>query len=545
MGVTTVYMLPISKYSLKDKKGDLGSPYGVASFYEIDPGLKDSLVGDALTVEEEFSAFVEACHILNLRVIIDIIPRTNAVENDLMKEHPEWFYWIKASEYDAYKVPKVEGIPDTTGPNNENMKTVYASLDVKRHLHMFQNNPKLQNPTLWEEVVKSNKNITDEIISKFDLRIAPAFSDNINDVQPAWTDVTFFRMFLDHPVATSKYLKSKDQPPYILFDTIKSNLFPGAIPNQDLWNTLASIIPYYQDHYGIDGARIDMGHALPKELLEQIITTARKNDHDFAFIAEELNPDNALAAKNANYNIIIGNGFWMQPRIWEKKMHKFIYGAPDIPLPQFACVETHDTARIAARDGGRVLARMSTVFNMLLPNLVPFINSGQELYEIQPMNTGVDCQEKDKYLLDPNDLFYGKLALFDKYAFHYTNPYRWEIADHLDGVKQIREEWLYQVTHLENYLPIVFEEFNTDAIGVSYFNQSTGKCLIVVGNANPYQNTNCHSMIQQLRERSNNQNHFGLLRYATYEMSRHYHEFGDDGSIYFNLGPGEVKIIEL
>lgn len=36
LGVDTVYMLPISRFSLKDKKGELGSPYGVASFYDID-----------------------------------------------------------------------------------------------------------------------------------------------------------------------------------------------------------------------------------------------------------------------------------------------------------------------------------------------------------------------------------------------------------------------------------------------------------------------------------------------------------------------------
>ena len=128
-----------------------------------------------------------------------------------------------------------------------------------------------------------------------------------------------------------------------------------------MWNTLKNIIPSYQKTYGIDGARIDMGHALPNELLAMIIEEARKIDKDFAFIAEELNPDNALKAKKAGYNIIIGNGFWMEPRIWEKKLHKFVYGAKDIALPMFACAETHDTARIAGRDGGRTLARMTTV----------------------------------------------------------------------------------------------------------------------------------------------------------------------------------------
>ncbi len=546
LGVDTVYMLPISRFSLKDKKGDLGSPYGVASFYDIDPFLKDSLTGTNTSVIEEFQAFVEACHILGMRVIIDIIPRTNAVDNDLMREHPEWFYWIKASEYHHYKVPFVENLENTISPEPKYMKDVYASKDVQRHISMFQKNPKEQNELLWEKI-KNNQEIdyTTEIAKQFDLRVAPAFSDHINDVQPPWTDVTFFRMFMDHPKETASYLKNKNQAPYILFDTIKSNLFPGNIPNTELWNTLAGIIPYYQENFGIDGARIDMGHALPKELLQLIIKKARESDPDFAFIAEELNPDNALKAKEAGYNIIIGNGFWMEPRIWEKKMHKFIYGAPNIALPMFACAETHDTARIAGRDGGRTLARMVTVLNMLLPNLVPFINSGQEIFEIQPMNTGVDCTEKDKFNLDPNDMFYGKLALFDKYAFHYTGEHRWELADHLTGIKDIRTLWLNEITNLDYYVPIYFNEFDTPAIGVSYYNKATKKCLLVVGNSNPYADIECHASLETLRNKADNYNHSGRLLYATYEMGREYHEFSPNGEIYIHLGAGEVKIIEI
>lgn len=546
MGVDTVYMLPISRFSLKDKKGDLGSPYGVASFYDIDPTLKDSLTGDDMTVEEEFSAFVEACHRMSMRVVIDIIPRTNAVDNDLMRSHPDWFYWIKSSEYDAYKVPYVEGLPNTIPPDPKLMKEVYASPDVKRHIAMFQFDPKTQNQEAWEKI-RDNKDIdyVEAIEKTFGLRVAPAFSDHINDVQPPWTDVTFFRMFLDHPKETKGYLGKKKQPPYILFDTIKSNLFAGDIPNMELWETLSGIIPYYQEHYGIDGARIDMGHALPKELLKMIIDKARENDKDFAFIAEELNTDNAEKAKANGYNIIIGNGFWMEPRIWEKKLHKFVYGAPEIALPMFACAETHDTARIAGRDGGKTLARMVTVLNMLLPNLVPFINSGQEVYEAQPMNTGVDCTEQDKYHLDKEDPFYGKLALFDKYAFHYNVPDRWEIADHLDGIKQIRAKWLNQITDLSYYVPIYFQEFDTPAIGVSYFDNVSKKCLLVVANSNPYASIDCSATLQVLREKTGNHQTQGKLLYATYEMGRDYHEFSPDGKVYFHLGAGEVKIIEM
>lgn len=546
MGVDTVYMLPISRFSLKDKKGELGSPYGVASFFELDPNLKETLIGDTMTVEEEFQAFVEACHMLSMRVIIDIIPRTNAVENDLIKLHPDWFYWIKASEFKNYKVPFVDGIESTMAPLPKYMPQVYASEDVLRHIKMFQWDPKHQNESLWNQLLEENpKDFVDEIEKRFGLKIAPAFSDHINDVQPPWTDVTFFRMYMDHPGDNVGYLKNKKTPPYILFDTIKSNLYPGKVPNMELWNTLSSIIPYYQNEYGIDGARIDMGHALPTELLKMIIDNAKAVDHDFAFIAEEMNTDNAAKAKSNGYNIIIGNGFWMEPRIWEKKLHTFVYGAKEIALPMFACAETHDTARIAGREGGQVLARMLTTFNMFLPNLVPFINSGQEVYETQPMNTGVDCTEKDKFNLPKDDLFYGKLALFDKYAFHYMNPKRWELADHLDGIKLIRKAWLNQLTNLDYFVPLYMNEFDTPAIGLGYFNPDNKKCLLVFANTNVYGNLSCTASIQILREQVNNKSFNGQLLYSTYEMPRPFHQFNPDGSIQLTMGPGEVRIIEI
>jgi glycosidase len=545
MGVDTLYLLPISRFSLKDKKGELGSPYGVANFFDLDPNLKDNMTGNEMTVEEEFQALVEACHLLDMRVVIDIIPRTNAVESDLIKDHPDWFYWVKASEFSEYRVPYVDGVSNTVSPLPEYMEKVYDAKDVKRHIKMFQKNPKDQDPELFKKLVEKGGNLVELIEKEFDLKVAPAFSDHINDVQPPWTDVTFFRMFLDHPKDNLKYLDNKDAKPYILFDTIKANLFPGNQPNTELWETLTNIIPYYQKSYGIDGARIDMGHALPIELLKNIINKAREVDNDFAFIAEELNPDNSQKAKDSGYNIIIGNGFWMQPRIWEKKLHKFVYGAKDLAIPQFACSETHDTARIAGRDGGRNLARMTTTLNMLLPNLVPFINSGQEVYETQPMNTGVDCGPQDKFKLPQDDLFYGKLALFDKYAIHYLNHNHWELPDHLDGIKNIRNEWIDQITDINYYQPIYFNEFDTPAIGVSYFNQETGKCLLVVANSNVYNDIHCNASLEKLRKKANNFSNTGRLLYSTYEFSRDYHDFSPDGKVYFHLGAGEVKVIEF
>lgn len=547
MGVDVVYMLPISKFSLKDKKGDLGSPYGVSNFNELDPNLKDPLTKDDMTLEEEFRAFVEACHILDMRVMIDIIPRTNSVDSELVKEHPDWFYWIKADEYDLYQVPRIKNVGDTSIPTVDLMERVYQDEDTYRHINMFQYDPKTTDPKKWE-ALKESDNLAKVIETEFNLRVAPAFSDHINDPQPPWTDVTFFRMYQDFPKETVQFLDTTNRAPYILFDTIKSNMYHGELPNIGLWEKLADIVPSYQRRFGIDGARIDMGHALPQKLLQMIMNKARENDKDFCFIAEELNPENAQKAKDNGYNMIIGNGFVMEPRIWEGALEHFMYGTIDSPIPAFACGETHDTPRLAAREGGPTLSKALTILNMFVPNSVPFINSGQEVFETQPMNTGLDARENEQFNLPKADPYYGKLALFDKYQYHYTNPRRWELPDLLDMIKPIRKKYLKQITNKKAYVPLRANDHPGTFIGFSYFKKNKkGKhnTLLILANCNPYHEQYVHPNIEALRSKALNNEMTGKLLFSTHEGPREFNQFSDFNTLDIHLGPGEIKIVEL
>ena len=547
MGIDVVYLLPISKFSLKDKKGDLGSPYGVSNFNELDPNLKDPLTKNDMTLDEEFKAFVEACHILNMRVMIDIIPRTNAVCNDLIKDYPDWFYWIKASEYDQYKVPRVKGINNTAVPSVDLMKKVYQDEDTYRHINMFQYDPKTQDEALWNKI-KDSALLADAIEKYFDLRIAPAFSDHINDPQPPWTDATFFRIYKDFPQETVEFLDTKDRPPYILFDTIKSNMYHGKVPNMKLWEKLADIVPSYQRRFGIDGARIDMGHALPAKLLDMIISKAKNNDYDFSFIAEELQPSNAQFAYDAGYNMIIGNGFIMEPRVFEGALHEYMYGSIKLPLPVFACGETHDTPRLASRNGNEDLSKLLTILNMFMPNEVPFINSGQEVFERQPMNSGLDCGEFEQFSLNEDDPYNGKLALFDKYQFHYTNNRRWELPDILDYIKPIRKKWLKQITNKKSFVPIYSVDHSNTFIGLAYFKKNKkqqGNCLLILANADSFNQQYLKPDITKLRTLSNNTSMLGKLVFSSHEDPRNFTQFDNINIIDLHLGSGEIKIVEL
>lgn len=485
MGINVLYLLPISKYSRKNKKGELGSPYGVSNFFTLDEGLADNLVGD-LPIEVQFKALVEACHCLNIKVVIDIIPRTNSVNSDYIKDHPEWFYWVDTDDLADYRPPMVNTLNHGLPAKEEYFEELFSSDEVIAHIKKFKPNPKQLNPSLWNELLKIHTNnpeldFNELVESKFNMSVAPAFSDRINDPQPAWTDVTFFRLYLDHPQASKKYLETiGDVAPYILYDVAKASYNPGNIINQPLWDTIENIIPSYIKEYGIDGARIDMGHALPNPLVASIIKKARDLNPDFAFIAEELDVENAASSLEKGYNMIIGDGFIRLPRVKEGLFNSFVYGAINLEAPMFAVGETHDSPRLAAREGGEDLNEMITLFNLFIPNTIPFLNSGQELYEKQPMNTGLDCRVNEAFLLEETDPMYGKLALFDRVMFNYTHPKASDLIDKLHILSKIRNDYLHAIHDSESIYPLGFSAPWDRAAGIAYTKENS--CLLVLVN---------------------------------------------------------------
>jgi glycosidase len=353
-------------------------------------------------------------------------------------------------------------------------------------------------------------------------------------------------MYLDHPNAAKPYLKSSDQAPYILFDSIKSNLYPGDQPNEALWETLSNIIPYYQKTFGIDGARIDMGHALPQPLVQRIIANARNIDPDFALIAEELQPKNAQKARDMGYNIIVSNGFIMQPRIWEGKTRLFYEESRQLAAPVFAAAETHDTPRLVSRDGGERLVQTLTVLNHFMPNGVPFINAGLEFYEPQPMNLGLDATAEDQYRLDPSDPYYGKLALFDRYQLHYLHPRRHEIPELLKTLTPLRQMMIDAIVNPKLFVPIYDE--HALFVGFGYLKPGRTKVKtvwMILGNLNPYHEVWLKPSIEALRKESLNEASEGRLLFSTHEGPRVFTQFYNHHWLDLHLGPGEVKIVEF
>lgn len=120
--------------------------------------------------------------------------------------------------------------------------------------------------------------------------------------------------------------------------------------------------------------------------------------------------------------------------------------------------------------------------NFFLPNSVPFVTCGQEVYEVQPMNLGLDPQPESKYMLPKSDPLYGKLAFFDKYALHWTNEGADEMIALIEEVARIRKEYLDFISK-ENFFKIPHNSKFVLAFGYRLFNEHGKQYLIVVANA--------------------------------------------------------------
>jgi hypothetical protein len=401
MGINVVYFLPITSIGKDGNRGDLGSPYAIKNPYKLDENLADPML--PFTAEEQFQAFVEAAHIMGMRVVMEFVLRTASLDGDWIKQNPEWFYWIDKKYEDAYHSPEfpahemteIKKIPDGGGFH-------FAPQQYYRDY--------FKKPPTPEQV----KSVKGRLIAKTDegeLVIPGAFADwPPDDIQPAWSDVTYFRMYnYDFDAENNDYN-------YIAYNTIRyydPELSNPKNVNRPLWDKLAGVIPHYQQ-FGIDGVMMDMGHAVPKPLMAEIISTAREFDNDFAFMEENFEIE--WPSRDAGYNGTLGFEWRVSAKqggikdVIEKAAEK-------LPFPFFGTAETHNTPRAMQR-GGEMHSKQMWVISSFLPNCMPLIHAGFEIMEDYPINTGLGFTEEETAYFGPQ-----ALPLFYKNAYNWNREY--------------------------------------------------------------------------------------------------------------------------
>ncbi len=444
MGFNGIYFLPVFELSEKNKKGELPSPYAIKNIMSFDKNLHDPHL-DGMTLEEEFSALCEACHKLQMKVVLDFAFRTSSRDSVLCEAHPDWFYWVKNHSLLDFKAPVCDELGHVA-VNEKNVKQLYKSESMVPFAQSFSFPPDANAVNLFS---KEGTDFFEECSRNLGISVMPGFADTINDPQPAWSDVTFLKYYFDNTENVRKKF-GENHPPMISQDGVKCSVFSGEKKNLDLWQYVRRVIPHYIEKYSIDGARIDMAHALPKELTEQIIADIRKKNKNFILWSEEFENSHSSLLKNEGYSFYTGGiwDLWNRDSYTGMSFNKRLFECITGEIPSIACTETADTPRSMLLMG-LLRCMAATVVTALLPNTVYFINNAQEFSEKQPMNLGLGNTEKGRFVLPKNHPFYGKLAFFDKYSFDWKN--RKHMHDTIKKALALRKKYSTVLNNMENY----------------------------------------------------------------------------------------------
>ncbi|MFN0157720.1 MAG: alpha-glucosidase C-terminal domain-containing protein [Bacteroidota bacterium] len=461
LGANTVHLLPITSIGHDGNKGTLGSPYAIRNAYELDENQAEPILG--LDARTEFKAFVEAAHRMGLRVVAEFVFRTAAKDADWVKEHPEWFYWIREEIHlrDPHHPDEHRyGSPIFT---REELDHIHRAVNEHRFDHLIPPHHVYRDmftvPPQAEAVFKEEGRYIGVRPDHQRVKIPGAFADwPPDDNQPPWGDVTYLRMY-DHPEFN-----------YIAYNTIR--MYDGRLAreeniNRPLWDRIIGIIPYYQREFCIDGVMIDMGHALPMQLKAEMVKTARAIDPDFAFWDENFSI--SQKSREEGYNAVFGF-LWIDehhPARMKNLFNRFQHEG--FPIPFFATPENHNTPRAASRHGGLAYAMWTWVINNFVPG-VPFLHSGFELAEEYPINTGLDFTvEQLRHL--PSE----KLPLFSEYGYNWLN--KKQFSRWITRVAKVRRKHKELVTNPDPRTFIVLHDPNPHILA---FARTGGKKRIAI-----------------------------------------------------------------
>ena len=82
LGVDILWLMPIHPISELNKKGELGSPYSVANYLEVNPDYG---------TEEDFRELIKQAHSKNMLVILDWVANHTGWDNPWIFDNPDWY----------------------------------------------------------------------------------------------------------------------------------------------------------------------------------------------------------------------------------------------------------------------------------------------------------------------------------------------------------------------------------------------------------------------------------------------------------------------
>lgn len=455
LGVDIIYLLPIFEVGIDGRKGNLGSPYAIKNHFKLDPRLSEPFLD--VTLETQFKAFVESCHRLGIKVVLEFVLRTVSLDCDLAIEHPDWFYWVYDAKCNEIFIP-----PEFTA---DELIMIEKQVQKGDYEDLIQPNENYRN--LFSDPPVKVYTIGNKIFGEDNkgnlLRIPNAFADwPPNDNQPIWSDVTYLKYYV-HPEFN-----------YIAYNTVR--MYEKKLRSSDntnLWSYLIDIIPYYVKNFDIDGAMIDMGHAMPSELFDEVVNKAKKSKRGFLLWEENFKVTEE--SKKKGYSAVLGYLPFdhHEPEKFRKIISKMERN--EFPLPFFLSGESHNTPR-SARFGCR-FNQLIWAFDSFL-NGLRFILTGFELCEVRPINTGLCFKEEEIKKLPPE-----RLPLFSALSMDWIS---FSIVDTLQKINKLHDEIFqaYQPTirNWENLPSIRLLEIEDVEIVAYQVFINNGDSILVVGN---------------------------------------------------------------
>lgn len=83
MGVDVIWFMPIHPIGQLNKKGNLGCPYSIQDYREVNPEYG---------TKKEFELLCQYAHALGLKVMIDVVYNHTSHDALLLQQHPEWYH---------------------------------------------------------------------------------------------------------------------------------------------------------------------------------------------------------------------------------------------------------------------------------------------------------------------------------------------------------------------------------------------------------------------------------------------------------------------
>jgi glycosidase len=82
MGLDILWFMPVNPVSKEKRKGELGSPYSIGDYYDVNPRFGTM---------DDFKHMLKAVQDAGMRLIIDWVPNHTGWDNPWISEHPDWY----------------------------------------------------------------------------------------------------------------------------------------------------------------------------------------------------------------------------------------------------------------------------------------------------------------------------------------------------------------------------------------------------------------------------------------------------------------------